>query len=99
MTSPILHSSDTLAPLSSGQTLSPAPESQTQSPAPESQSQSQSQSPVRPISSPALQTAYRRFALTVLGLDVPTLTAELRTRRRVAAIPSVRLVRSTLRAA
>jgi hypothetical protein len=32
--------------------------------------------------SPARASAYRRLAVTVLGLDVPTLTAELRDRRR-----------------
>jgi hypothetical protein len=30
----------------------------------------------------ARQAAYRRLALTILALDVPTLTAELRARRR-----------------
>ena len=38
----------------------------------------------------ARQTAYRRLALTVLGVDVLTITAELRT-RRLASAPKLRL--------
>jgi hypothetical protein len=41
--------------------------------------------------SPARQGAYRRFALTVLGLDVPTLAVELRA-RRLAAAPRLQIV-------
>jgi hypothetical protein len=48
--------------------------------------------------SPARRAAYRRLALTVLGLDVPTLTAKLRA-RRLASAPWLRLVPPSSRAA
>jgi hypothetical protein len=48
--------------------------------------------------SPARQTAYRRFALTALGLDIQTLTAELLARRQASAL-RMRLVRPSYRAA
>jgi hypothetical protein len=46
----------------------------------------------------ARQQAYRRFALTVLALDLPTLTADLAA-RRMAAAPELLPVARTSRAA
>ncbi|HEV7666629.1 MAG TPA: hypothetical protein VGQ62_24050 [Chloroflexota bacterium] len=46
----------------------------------------------------ARQRAYRRFALTVLGADLPTLTADLRA-RRLASPLKLRLVQPLSRAA
>jgi hypothetical protein len=47
---------------------------------------------------PARQAAYRRLALTILGADVRTLTAELRARRE-ADVPQVQAASALLRAA
>jgi hypothetical protein len=50
--------------------------------------------------SPARRAAYRRLALTVLGLDVQALATGLRTRRdQREATPRSLLVRPMLRAA
>jgi hypothetical protein len=46
----------------------------------------------------ARQAAYRHLALTILGVDVRTLTAELQARRQEAA-PQLRLVPLPPRAA
>jgi hypothetical protein len=51
----------------------------------------------QPLAS-ARQAAYRHLALTILGVDVRTLTAELRARRQEAA-PQLRLVPLPPRAA
>jgi len=39
----------------------------------------------------ARQAAYRQLALTILGVDVRTLTAELQTRRQAAAPQLLRM--------
>jgi len=48
---------------------------------------------------PARRAAYRRLAVTLLGLDVPTLVAELQARRQAEPRPPARLRPALRRAA
>ena len=59
-------------------------------------------SPVQPVAtrlplSPARYRAYRRLALTIVGMDVPTLTAQLLSSELSG--PRLQLVATALRAA
>jgi hypothetical protein len=47
----------------------------------------------------ARPAAYRRLALTILGLDVPTLAAELRANRTARGLPPRPVSRPSRRAA
>ena len=48
---------------------------------------------------PGRRAAYRRLAVTILGLDVPTLVAELQARRQAEPRPPARLHPALRRAA